>query len=170
MGTNCIIDKGYALQCRGAAGIAKVYISSSTGDTVNTVDASDIITGITGNNTYYEVQIHKEVGSFNAGVSTVNVEGGTVGSESTLEIFIPGYDIERRDFVSLIAKNELDIIVGDNDGKYFLMNRANLVKSDTNFGKLIGDSKGSLMSFNCKQTKDCQEVDAAVIAVLNPTV
>ena len=173
MASNCILNSGLALQCRNGnvGGVKTVYMSTAPNSGATyTVDADDVITGMSGNNQFYTFEMNQEVGSFNAGVGAVSVENGTSFFTSNLDVFFPSLDAEKRDLVYLLAASELSIIVRTNSDKYFIMKNANMVSSDASAGRLFGDRNGLQMVFESKEIKNSQELDSSVITALAPTV
>lgn len=168
----CIINSGYALDCRdNIGGIQAVFIRSYSAETTYSYDANNIIIGSTNptGGTFYKIAQRAETAEFIPGEGQHSIENGTNFWQQTVNLSFTKYQASLRDLVYSLALNEIDIIVLDQNGKYFLVgeqNGANLTASNLNVGKAYGDMNGATVTFIAKEPKPAAEVSPVYFASL----
>lgn len=168
----CIINSGYALGCRdNIGGIQEVYIRSYSAATVYTYDSTGIITGSTSPaaGTYYRVAQRAETAEFIPGEGQHSIENGTNFWQQTVNLTFTKYQASVRNLVYNLALAEIEIIVLDQNGQYYLVgevNGANLTASNANVGKAYGDMNGATVTFLAKEPKPAAQVSSTFFATL----
>lgn len=166
---SCLINNGYALGCRDSLGsVQEVYIGSFSGGTSFSYDANDVITGVTGANTFYTFEQRQEQAEF---VQTGNhsIENGTNFWEQVVSLIFTKNTSELRNTLKLLSQSDLFVIVLDANGKYWFVgeeNGAYLTASTSSAGKAFGDLNGVTVSISSKQPYPAREISAAAFATL----
>lgn len=170
MATNCILAAGEQLSCRNQTGGVEIaYISTSSASTTSyAVDANDIITAITNYNPYFKFDQVTETSGLD-GTATFDKNNGTQLYESKLALTFHKFDYDKRDLLYVLGQTELDVIVKDNNGRYFLLKRANLSDATYGTGKMFNDMNGVNLTITCRAGKAPQEVNSAVLTTIAPT-
>ena len=99
---------------------------------------------------YYRYDFRKETGTFKDDLK-ISDENASVYSEQTINVEFTRAEIVKRNELSLVAQNDLSVIVLDNLGQYWLYGATNgMVPSniETDSGKKFGD--GSKTKFSMK--------------------
>lgn len=167
---NCLINSGYALGCRdNIGGIQEAFIASFSGATTYTLDADNIITGITSTQTFYTYEQPKETGEFINGEGQISRENGTVFYVQTVNLTFHKNEADLRNSLILLAQAQLLVIVLDQNGRYWLVgkqNGADLITSSMTSGKAYGDMNGATVSIEGREPLPAFEVSATAFATL----
>jgi hypothetical protein len=163
---SCIINSGYALDCRdNIGGVQAVYIRTYSASTTYSYNASGVITGSTSptGGTFYKIAQRQETAEFIPGAGQHSLENGTNFWEQTVNLSFTKYQASLRDLVYNLALAEVEIIVLTQNGNYFLVgeqNGANLTASNLGVGKAFGDMNGATATFTAKEPKPAVEMSS----------
>lgn len=163
----------WTLGCRdNLGGIQLAYLRNFSAGTTYTYDATGIITGTSANalaSSWYTIEQVQETGGFNAGDGQHSVTNGTNFYQVTVDLAFHKYQASVRNIVYTLAQTETEVIILDQNGKYFLageQNGCNLVSSDSNVGKAFGDMNGSVIQLLANEPWQAREVDSTFISTL----
>jgi hypothetical protein len=129
--TNCLITSGYVKGCRdNIGGIKKLYLANldsiaSVAPVLNTIgspeDEGEIDTIVMDTTlVFYEYELTKDNSSFTIETS-VDPTTGIVLYAPTLNFSIPKFDLDARNTLNIITRNDIVAIVEDNLGNKFLL-------------------------------------------------
>jgi hypothetical protein len=126
---SCYISDGYTLDCRNASigGIKELWILGNSGHTISgyTTSATDEITSFSGSGTWYNFELVKQSSSFTEEV-LVNDVAQSVTFQPSIVVSLPKLDQSLRNlFFDLVKQNELQVIVKDNNERYWMVGLAN---------------------------------------------
>jgi hypothetical protein len=165
----CINSTGYSIGCMDwIGGVNKVYIRNWSGSTVYTANSTGSYTGCTNTTTpWYTFEQVSEVADFNAGEGEHSSDNGTHLYKPTVNLVFHKYQASLRTIVSTLAKKEVEIIVLDNNGNYFLVGEtrgAKVVGSSAPIGKTLNDLHGATISFQAKEAAQCPQVSSTLVS------
>lgn len=166
---SCLINNGYALGCKdNLGGVQEVYIGSFSGDTTFAYDSNDVITGVTGANTFYTFEQRQEQAEF---VQTGNhsIENGTNYWEQVVSLIFTKNTADLRNTLKLLSQSTLFVIVKDQNGTYFWVgeqNGADLTSSTASAGKAFSDLNGVTVSITAKEPSPARVITASAFAAL----
>lgn len=128
---SCYISGGVTLtNCSiGVGGIKKIYIVGGTDDGLTgfTFDVNDSITGATSEtgSSLYGFNLKRGVNSLTQGI-TKSYENGTLVFDQELTVVLFKYDVDKRNLIYLLAKNDdLQIVAIDGNDTKYLLGRVN---------------------------------------------
>ena len=164
----CLLSTGYSLGCRdNLGGIQAVYLQNWSGTTTWSYSTDGTITGSTsGSLTWYTVEQRNETASFNQ-EGQHSLENGTNFWNQNVDLVFHKYQASIRNLVYILAQTEVNIIVKDQNGAYFLVgeqNGANLSASAPSTGKAFGDLNGATISFQAKEPWPARELSSTLFA------
>lgn len=164
----CLLSTGYSLGCRdNLGGIQAVYLQNWSGATTWSYSTDGTITGSTsGSTTWYKVEQRNETGEFNQ-EGAHSLENGTNFWNQNVNLVFHKYQASIRNLVYVLAQTEVNIIVKDQNGSYFLVgeqNGANLIASAPSTGKAFGDLNGATISFQAKEPWPARELSSTLFA------
>lgn len=169
---NCPVDFTYGMGCKdNVGGNSKIFIRNFSGSTNWNADSTGLLTG--GTNTsaaFYTFEQRTETASFDAGDAQISNENGTVYYNQTCGIVLHKYQATLRDILYTLAQTECDIIVLDNNGKYYLMGEeagATVSAGKATTGKGYGDLNGATITFTAKERWPAREISPVFISTLN---
>lgn len=165
----CLLTAGYPIGCRDSiGGVQRVLIKSFDKAQTYTYDVSGaILTGVLPE-TYYEIFQQSEVAEFTQ-EGQHSIENGTNFWNQNVNLTFHKYQASLRDFIYILAQKEVNVLIQDQNGKWFLVgeqNGANLMTSSANVGKAYGDLNGSVIGLTAKEPTPAREATAAYIATL----
>lgn len=167
---SCILNSGYSLGCKdNTGGIQKVFIGSWTGSTTYALDADNVITGVTNGPTYYTFEQRNENAEYTS-EGQHSVENGTNFWLQTVNLIFHKNEASIRNTLLLLAKSSLNVIVLDQNGKYWVIgkqNGAELIGSSSSFGKGYGDLNGVTVSIEGREPEPAHNLSDAAFATLN---
>jgi hypothetical protein len=168
---SCLINSGYSLGCRdNLGGIQKVFVRNWSASTTYTYDANGVITGGTNTGTsFYTFEQRNETAEFIPGEGQHSLENGTNFWNQNVNLVFHKYQASLRDLLYVIAQTEVEIIVLDQNGKYFIVgeqNGANLIGSNASVGKAFGDLNGVTVNFQAKEPGPAREINSTFIGTL----
>lgn len=166
----CLINTGYALGCRdNLGGIQKIYLRNFSASTTYSYDSTGVITGATNSgSSFYTIEQRTETGEFNQN-GQHSLENGTNFWEQNVNLVLHKYQASLRNLIYLVAQTEVDIIVLDQNNRYFCIgeqNGANLIASAPNVGKAYGDLNGATIGFQAKEPYPAREMSATFVGTL----
>jgi len=177
---SCLITEGYAIACKGIAGVQAVFIgewngstaSSGLGYTIGTGSSDYQITAFTGATvSFYEFQQTIETGSLTE-AGNFNVQNGTAFYEQTVEITVHNTTATLIEQVNVLGRGRWRILVLDVNGNYFLVGKVNPVMVSAaagGLGKAFGDLNGFTITFTGKEYDALTQVTAAAaLSVIVP--
>jgi len=166
---SCLINNGYALGCKDSlGGVQEVYIGSFSGGTSFSYDANDVITGVTGANTFFTFEQRQEQAEF-VQTGQHSIENGTNFWEQVVSLIFTKNTADLRNTLKLLSQSTLFIIVKDQNGKYWFVGEQNgtdLTASTASAGKAFGDLNGVTVSFTAKEPYPAREISAAAFGTL----
>ena len=174
--TNCYISSGLELSCHDSLGSLKnVWILGGSGYTVNdvAVDASDAITGMTGNGNFYKFELKRNTSGL---VQTVNAsfENGSLYYTQELTMVFNKLDIEKRAIIKVLATNpNLKVIVQDQNDTFHYCGETNgmfLASGDASTGVAVGDRSGYSLVLSSEEKNMARIFDVSTIADLDTLV
>src|SRR3972149_2893596 len=153
---SCLLSAGYTLGCKdNLGGIQKFYVGNFSAGKNFTTGVDNIITGGTIVPTFYTIEQRNEVGEFKE-EGAHSVENGTNFWTQTAAMTLYKNQASIRDLLFVLAQTQLQVIVLDQNGKYFMIgeqNGADLTASSTGAGKSYGDLNGA--TFPRPRTRCC---------------
>lgn len=166
---SCIINTGYPLGCRdNIGGVQRVLVKTFNRAQTYTYNLSgEILTGST-TETFYEIQQSSEVADFKQD-GQHSVENGTNFWNQTVSLVFHKYQSSLRDFIYILAQQEVVFLIQDQNGTWVLVgeqNGANLTASTANAGKMYGDMNGSTVTLIGKEPKPAVVATPAYITTL----
>ena len=166
----CIINSGYALDCRdNIGGIQEVYIGNFDNNVTYTLGTNDIVEGFAGGTvSYYTFAQENEVGEF---IETMNAstENGTVFFEQNLTLTFHRLNAELKNQLRLLAQGNLSVLILDQRGVYHLMGIQNGVRATegtSGVGKAYGDLNGVTVTLQGKEPAPANEVDQVLTGLV----
>lgn len=166
----CILTQGYTLGCRdGKGGIKEVLITE--------LDNIDTLTATSGVITAMECVVGKKFFVYSQEIETANAVQKPTGNrangsfyyEQGLTLVLNNPTASVWNEIDLLAKNNLAVIVLDNNGKYWLFGEINglsLEPSEGGTGTAFGDRNGVTLVFKGMEPSYTKEVTAALIPAL----
>lgn len=167
---SCALTTGFTLDCRQSnGGIEAVYFTEIANKATLTA-ASGVITAFTlaAAKKFFKYELRKKTGQLEQNIQ-VNNENGTVFYEQTLTVKLDKLEVNKRNEILLLAKNNLMVIVKDNNGKYWLVGEtrgALLSAGKGTTGTAFGDMSGFELTFTGEEPELAKEVDSTLIATL----
>jgi hypothetical protein len=166
---SCILNAGVTLPCRElTGGVQKLYIGTFSGSTAWTKDATNVLTGVTGFNAFYEFEFPLEQTEV-VEAGNFSTENQTVFYEQTVNSVMYSTTQETRDALALLGMSRLFVIIKDQNGQYFLYGKDNgawLTTANISTGKAFSDLNGITFSIVGREPNPGNEVDASVMTVL----
>lgn len=166
---SCILANGYALGCKdNTGGVQKFFIGNFSATTVYSEDSTGVITGGTVVPTFYTFEQRNEVGEFTQ-EGQHSVENGTNFWNQTCNLTLYKYQASIRNLLFTMAQTQLQVIVLDQNGKYFLIgeqNGADMTSSTGSAGKAYGDLNGSTFTLLAKEPSPAREISSTYFASL----
>lgn len=166
----CALTQGYTLDCRDSlGGITEVYFIESKNVT-SVTQASGVITAVVKQATkvFRKYELVPGTSSLTENI-TASVQNGTVFYAQELSIILNKLQTNTRNEILLLAQNTLEAVVGDNNGKYWLLGKVhglNLTGGNGATGTAQGDRSGYTLTFSASEGELAPEVSAGIIAGL----
>lgn len=163
----CALTRGYTLDCRDSlGGITEVYFIES-GNVTSVSEASGVVTTVlkaTGK-LFRKYELVPGTSALTENINA-NVQNGTVFYSQELSIILNKLQTNTRNEILLLAQNNLMVVVGDNNGKYWLLGRTRamqLTGGNGATGTAQGDRSGYTLTFTAQEKELSQEVSAGII-------
>lgn len=170
----CIYTDGWSLadNCLdNIGGVKTFYIGNFTGGTTYSYDAAGIITGGTGQPSYFAIEQRRETGGWNQD-GALTLETGANVYTQTAEMTFLKYQASVRDLIFVMAQTESSIIVLNQEGRYILLgeeNGVNGISSTGGSGKAFEDLNGVVQTFEGKEKSPAREMSATFFGTLTVT-
>jgi hypothetical protein len=166
----CLLNTGYSLGCRdNIGGIQKVYVRNWSASTTWSYDSNGQITGGTNTSTsWYTLEQRNETAEFKQ-EGQHSLENGTNFWQQNVNLVFHKYQASIRNLVYVMAQTEMELIILDQNGNYFLVgeqNGANLIASAPSVGKAFGDLNGSTVGFQAKEPSPSRQLGSTFISTL----
>src|SRR3972149_321103 len=153
---SCIFTTGYSLGCKdNLGGVQKFYIGN--------------FSAVTSVSTFYTFEQRNEVGEYKED-GAHSVENGTNYWTQIASLTLYKNQASVRDLLLVLSQSRLQVLVLDQNGKYFMMaeqNGADLTASSIGLGKAYGDLNGSTFSITAKEPSPAREVSSTYVATLS---
>lgn len=167
--STCLFTAGYSLGCKdNTGGIQKFYIANFSAVTSYTYDSTGQITGGTAVPTWYTFEQRNEVGEFNQ-EGAHSVENGTNFWNQTSVLTLYKNQASIRNLLYTMAQTQLQIIVLDQNGNYFMVgeqNGADMTASSASAGKAFGDLNGSKITLLAKEPSPARQLTSTYFSSL----
>jgi hypothetical protein len=166
----CALTQGYALDCRDSlGGITEVYFIESKNVT-SVTQASGVITAVVkaSGKVFRKYELVPGTSSLTENINA-SVENGTVFYAQELSIILNKLQANTRNEILLLAQNTLEAVVGDNNGKYWLLgvnSGINITGGSGSTGTAQGDRSGYTLTFSGRERQLAPEVAGGIIAGL----
>lgn len=165
----CTITSGLPLQCRESMpGVQKVFITNFENVTGYTLNATNVITGMTLSpaTTFYTFNLNKEAGEFLEN-GTSSPTNGTVAYEPTVNLYLSKYATTIRNQIQLLAKTKLGVIVLDRNNQYWYLGATNGMDATTLSGVVgkayLSDPNGWNITLTGQEPVPAFEVSSTLI-------
>lgn len=166
----CALSQNYVLDCKDSlGGITEVYFIASA-DVTSYTEASGVITALTkaSGKRFYKYELVKGTSSFVENINA-SVENGTIFYQQELTIILNKLQANTRNEILLLAKNLLDVVAKDNNGKYWflgLKRGLDITAGSSQSGAAEGDRSGYTLTFTGKEDALAPEVASAIALAL----
>jgi len=166
----CALTRGYTLDCRDSlGGITEVYFIES-GNVSSVTEASGVVTSILKGigKLFRKYELVPGTSSLTENINA-NVQNGTVFYSQELSIILNKLQANTRNEILLLAQNNLIAVVGDNNGKYWLLGKTrslSLTGGNGSTGTAQGDRSGYTLTFSAQEAAMAPEVSSGIIAGL----
>jgi len=166
----CALTQGYALDCRDSlGGITEVFFIEA-GNVSSTTEASGVVTAIVkgSGKVFRKYELVPGTSSLTENINA-SVENGTVFYAQELSIILNKLQANTRNEILLLAQNNLKVVVGDNNGKYWYLGKTRsmqLTGGSGATGTAQGDRSGYTLTFTGNEGALAPEVASGIIAGL----
>ena len=163
---SCFIENGYTLDCRNEStgGIKALWILGDSGSTITgiTYNASDAITAISGDGTFYKFELVRQSSSLTEDV-LVNGTNQSIVFQPTVVVNLPKLNQTLRNlWFELVKQNALYMIVLDNNDRYWAVGFENGLYVNVGqamTGLKYNDANGVSLSFIGGEPNPSVQVD-----------
>jgi hypothetical protein len=162
---SCIIDNGFALGCNSIGGVEKVWLGTYTAAALYTLDANNVITGVTSGGTVYLFEQDIEFAGLEQ-TGQFSRENGTVFYESVLSTKFIELDAELRNTILALGRAPVFAVVKSNAGAYYLLgveSAGRATEGTASLGVAQGDMNGATLSFTWKSQNGAFLMDSTVL-------
>jgi hypothetical protein len=147
----CALTQNYTLDCKDSIGGLKEVYFAAVEDVASWTGTNGTYTGVTmdSGKYFWKYDLVKESSNFAEAVNT-NVQNGTVFYAQTLEIILNKLQVNTRNEILLLAKNNLVAIVKDNNGAQWILGFSNgldITGGGSATGTAFGDRNGYTLTF-----------------------
>lgn len=166
----CALTQGYTLDCRDSlGGITEVYFIES-GNVSSITEASGVVTAIVkgSGKVFRKYELVPGTSALTENING-NVQNGTVFYAQELSIVLNKLQANTRNEILLLAQNNLKVVVGDNNGKYWYLGKVHslqLTGGSGATGTAQGDRSGYTLTFTGSEGALAPEVSSGIIAGL----
>lgn len=147
----CALTQNYTLDCKDSIGGLKEVFFAPLEDIVSFTGTAGTLTAVVMDlgKTFFKYDLVKESANFAEAINT-NVQNGTVFYAQTLEIILNKLQVNTRNEILLLAKNNIVAIVKDNNDKMFVLGKLNgldITGGGSASGTAFGDRNGYTLTF-----------------------
>ena len=147
----CALTQSYTLDCKDSIGGLKEVYFAAVEDVASWTGSAGTYTEVTmeAGKTFFKYDLVKESSNFAEAVNT-NVQNGTVFYAQTLEIILNKLQVNTRNEILLLAKNNLVAIAKDSNGASWILGFANgldITGGGSATGTAFGDRNGYTLTF-----------------------
>ena len=147
----CALTQSYTLDCKDSIGGLKAVYFAAVEDIASWTGSAGNYTAVTmdAGKTFFKYDLVKESSNFAEAVNT-NVQNGTVFYAQTLEIVLNKLQVNTRNEILLLAKNNLVAIATDSNGFSWVLGFANgldITGGGSATGTAFGDRNGYTLTF-----------------------
>lgn len=166
----CALSQNYVLDCKDSlGGITEVYFIAAA-DVTSITEASGVITALVkaSGKRFYKYELVKGTSSFVENINA-SVENGTIFYQQELTIILNKLQVNTRNEILLLAKNQLEVVAKDNNGKYWYLGKnrgLDITAGSAQSGAAEGDRSGYTLTFTGKEDALAAEVNSAVALAL----
>ena len=166
----CALTQGYTFDCKDNIGGLEAVWFISWNDVTAITEASGTVTAITkaAGKVFYKYQLVKNTASFTENIQG-SIENGTVNFDQQLVIVINKTQVNMRNEILLLSRNNMMAVVKDRNGRYWLAGRyagLDLLSGSGTSGTAATDRNGYNLTFSGAEKELAPEVASAVIATL----
>lgn len=167
---SCALTQGYSFDCKDNQGGLEAVWFIGWNDVASVTEASGVVTAITkaSGKVFYKYQLVKNTASFTENIQG-NIENGTINYDQQLVIVINKLQVNMRNEILLLARNNMMAVVKDKNGRYWLAGRysgLDLLSGSAGTGTASTDRNGYSLTFSGAERELAPEVQASVIATL----
>lgn len=147
----CALTQNYTLDCKDSIGGLKEVYFAAVEDIDTWTGSAGTFSAVTmdASKYFWKYDLVKESSNFAEAVNT-NVQNGTVFYGQTLEIILNKLQVNTRNEILLLAKNQLVAIVKDNNDAFWILGFANgldITGGGSATGTAFGDRNGYTLTF-----------------------
>lgn len=166
----CALTQGYTFDCKDNIGGLEAVWFINWNDVTAITEASGTVTAITkaAGKVFYKYQLVKNTASFTENIQG-SIENGTVNFDQQLVIVINKTQVNMRNEILLLSRNNMMAVVKDRNGRYWLAGRysgLDLLSGSGTSGTTATDRNGYNLTFSGAEKELAPEVASAVIATL----
>lgn len=166
----CALTQGYTFDCKDNIGGLEAVWFINWNDVTAITEASGTVTAITksAGKVFYKYQLVKNTASFTENIQG-SIENGTVNFDQQLVIVINKTQVNMRNEILLLSRNNMMAVVKDRNGRYWLAGRysgLDLLSGSGTSGTTATDRNGYNLTFSGAEKELSPEVASAVIATL----
>lgn len=169
---SCALTQGYSLDCRDSlGGITEVYfIEAANVTSVTEASGGGTLTAITkaSGKVFRKYELVPGTSSLTETINA-SLANGTIFYAQELSIILNKLQANTRNEILLLAQNNLKVVVGDANGKYWYLGRVNSMQvsgGNGATGTAQGDRSGYTITFSGAEKQMAPEVQASLIAGL----
>lgn len=167
---SCALTQGYTFDCKDNIGGLEAVWFINWNDVTAITEASGTVTAITksAGKVFYKYQLVKNTASFTENIQG-SIENGTVNFDQQLVIVINKTQVNMRNEILLLSRNNMMAVVKDRNGRYWLAGRysgLDLLSGSGTSGTTATDRNGYNLTFSGAEKELAPEVASAVIATL----
>lgn len=167
---SCALTQGYTFDCKDNQGGIEAVWFIGYNDVTAITEASGVVTAITkaSGKVFYKYQLVKNTSSWTENIQG-SIENGTINYDQQLVIVINKMQVNMRNEILLLARNNMMAVVKDKNGRYWLAGRysgLDLLSGSAGSGTAATDRNGYTLTFSGAERELAPEVQTDVIATL----
>lgn len=165
MAQDCLINNGYTLGCSSIGGVEKLWLGTYSADSLYTLDANDVITGVTSGATVFLFEQDMEYAGLNQEGQFAR-ENGTVHFSSVVSAKFIELDYELRNTMLALSKAPLVAVVKTNSGQFFFLGLESAGRATSGVlsaGVAMGDLNGATLEVTFKSKNGAFLIEESLI-------
>lgn len=162
---SCIINGGYALACSSVGGVEEVWIGTFNPNSTYTLDADNVITGVTSGGTVYSFESDIEFNGLEQ-TASISRENGSVHLESVLSVKMIELTKELRNTFNALSRAPLFAVIKSNAGHHYLAGletAGRMTEGAASLGVAMSDMNGANASITWKSKNGIYLIDPALL-------